>query len=161
MDISPLDIFLVIFSILFGLLGIKNGIISESKKTISLLCAIILTNIITVNLSKQLYFLNNRTDVMSLGVFLIILTLNVLLLGFILDFVIEQIDDLNINKYANYLIGCTLGIIKGIILTALLIFIFDSTPVDNQYKDIVYQKIEKESLLFKQYNNLKSILFKN
>ena len=41
------------------------------------------------------------------------------------------------------------------------IFIFDTTPIDSSSKDKLYIKVEEKSLLFKQCNNLKNLLFKN
>ena len=66
----------------------------------------------------------------------------------------------NIDKYVDIGISIIIGIMKGFVYIALILFIFDSTPIQKQSKDLIYNKIEKESFLSKPCNNLKEILFK-
>ena len=80
-------------------------------------------------------------------------------ISFIINFMLEQIDNIAIDKYLNILLGATIGIIKGIVIITLLIFVFDTTPIEKQTKVKFYEKIELKSLFFKQCNDLKKLLF--
>ena len=95
-----------------------------------------------------------------LSSFLLVFILLVLFIGFILDIIIEQIDDLNIDKHMDLAIGAALGIIRGIVLITLLIFIFDTTPIEEHNKQKIYTKIQNDSLFFEQCLNIKNLLFK-
>ena len=161
MLINPIDIMIVLFLVLVAFFGYKNGFIVEIKKTFSLITGIILTNLIIKNLSQQFYFLSNRVDILFIFIFLTILILLILLITFILNIFIEQIDEIHIDKYLNFLLGSTIGMIRGIIILSVLIFIFDTTPIDSSSKEKLYAKVETKSLLFKQCNSLKNLLFKN
>lgn len=160
MNFNPIDIVIILFLLLNMFFGYKNGLLNELKKNISIIVSIILTCLIINNLSNQFYFLKNQVDIFFLSSFLLIFILLVLFIGFFLDIIIEQIDDLSIDKHLNLAIGSTLGIIKGIVLISLLIFIFDTTPIEEHNKQKIYSKIQEESLFFEQCLNIKSLLFK-
>ena len=161
MNFNPIDIMIVIILITFMFFGFRNRFLSEIKKNISLVIGIILTNLIIENLSKQFYFLNQKTDIIYLSIFLIILILIILLVSFIFNILIEQMDDLNLDKYLDIVLGSSLGMIKGIITITLLIFIFDTTPIDKKSREKLYDKVQSKSILFKQCKDFKNLLFKN
>ena len=49
--------------------------------------------------------------------------------------------------------------LKVFVIVALILFIFDTVPMPSDTKDLINNKIEENSLLFKPCNNLKNILF--
>ena len=161
MNLNPIDIIIVIFLICMALWGGKNGLIVELKKTFSFIVAIFASNIIIKNLSSQFSFLNKQTDISFLGSFLVIFIISALLLGFIIDLIIEQSDDFDIDKYLNKLIGCALGVVKGIVVISLTLFVFDTTPIDQGSKDKIYSKISDKSIFIEQCNDLKELIFKD
>ena len=93
MNFNPIDIVIILFLLLNMFFGYKNGLLNELKKNISIIVSIILTSLIINNLSNQFYFLKNQVDIFFLSSFLLIFILLVLFIGFILDIIIEQIDD--------------------------------------------------------------------
>jgi len=161
MNINPLDILLVVFLLITIFLGFKNGVIIEFKKTVSLLGSIILSNIIIKNLAKKIYFLQTETDIFYLSSFLIIFILILLSISFIFDMIIEESDEIIIDKYANLGFGAFLGLARGAIIISLLLFIFDTTPIEKDIKESINNKIQNKSILFEQFNYLKSILLKD
>ena len=112
-------------------------------------------------MSSQFSFLNKQTDISFLGSFLVIFIISALLLGFIIDLIIEQSDDFDIDKYLNKLIGCALGVVKGIVVISLTLFVFDTTPIDQGSKDKIYSKISDKSIFIEQCNDLKELIFKD
>ena len=161
MNINPLDILLVVFLLLTIFLGFKNGVIIEFKKTISLLGSIILSNIIIKNLAQKIYFLQSETDIFYLSSFLIIFILILLGISFIFDMIIEESDEMIIDKYVNFGFGSFLGLVRGTIIISLLLFIFDTTPIEKHVKESINNKIQNKSILLEQFNYLKSILLKD
>ena len=99
MNINPLDILLVVFLFITIFIGYKNRAIIEFKKTVSLLGSIMLSNMIINSLSKKIYFLQSRTDIFYLSAFLIIFILIILAVSFIFDMIIEESDEMTIDKY--------------------------------------------------------------
>ena len=80
--------------------------------------------------------------------------------GFLLDFVIYQLEDPELDPIADKVLGSLVGLVKGFVVTAVLIFIFDTTPLTIDMKDKITIKISNESFFFAPCNNLKSILLK-
>ena len=89
--------------------------------------------------------------------FVIILSL---LIGFLFDFAIYQLEDPELDPIADKVLGTLIGLVRGFVMVALLIFIFDTTPLTLEMKDKITNKIETESFFFKPCNNLKNILLK-
>lgn len=160
MNINPLDILLIVFLIITALLGCRNGIIIEFKKTVSLTSSLILSNIIIKQLADKFYFLKSGTDIFYLTTFLVIFVLIILAVSFIIDMIIEESEEFMIDYYANLGIGALLGAIRGMLLIALILFIFDTTPIDNESKNTFYSKINSKSILFEKFVDFRNIILK-
>ena len=161
MNINPLDILLVCFLIITALLGIKNGIIIEAKKTISLTSSLVLSNIIVKQLSNSFYFLKSGVDIFYLSTFLIIFILIILAISFAIDMIIEESEEFIIDRYANIGIGALIGFVRGTIIIALVLFIFDTTPIEETAKESIYNKIQTKSILFSKFTDFKNIILKD
>ena len=160
MNINPLDILLIAFLIITALLGCKNGIVMEFKKTISLLISLTLSNIIIKQLSNKFYFLKSGVDIFYLSTFLIIFVLIILVISFIIDMIIDDSEEFMIDYYANLGLGGIIGFIRGIILITLILFIFDTTPIEQNSKEIFYNKRNSKSILFEKFIDFKNIILK-
>ena len=75
MNINPLDILIIAFLVLTMLIGLNNKFIITLKKTFSIFLALILSSLITKNLSELFFFLNTKTDIYYLLTFLVVLVL--------------------------------------------------------------------------------------
>jgi uncharacterized membrane protein required for colicin V production len=153
--INPID--LIIFLILLGILafGIKNGFLIEFKKTLNLFISTILTKTITYYLQK-FQFITSETSSLLYFIILIIL---LFLIGFILDLIIYKIPQFSIEKNLDKTLGSLLSILKGLIIIAILIGVFESTPIQKNIKDKVFSKATSDSVLFNISNNLNKFLF--
>ena len=160
MNINPLDILLIVFLIITALLGCRNGIIIEFKKTVSLTSSLILSNIIIKQLTDKFYFLKSGTDIFYLTTFLVIFVLIILAVSFIIDMIIEESEEFMIDYYANLGLGALIGVVRGMLLIALILFIFDTTPIDNESKNTFYSKINSKSILFEKFVDFRNIILK-
>ena len=161
MNINPLDILIIVFLGTTIFIGLNNKFIITLKKTFSLFLALILSNLISKNLSEYLFFLNTKTDIYYLVTFLVILVLLSIIISFIIDIIIEQSNEIVIEDGIDKFLTLAIGLVKGVIILILIIFIFDTTPIDKQNKDLIYKKIETKSFLFQHLINLKEILLKD
>jgi len=160
MSINPLDILLVAFLIITALIGFKNGIIIESKKTASLIGSVVLSNIVIKQLANKFYFLKSGVDIFYLSTFLIIFIIIILTISFLIDMIIEESDEFIIDKYTNISVGALIGIIRGAFTISLILYIFDTTPIDQASKESIYNKIQGKSILFEKFNSLKDVILK-
>ena len=161
MNINPLDILIIVFLGATIFIGLNNKFIITLKKTFSLFLALILSNLISKNLSEYLFFLNTKTDIYYLVTFLVILVLLSIIISFIIDIIIEQSNEIVIEDGIDKFLTLAIGLVKGVIILILIIFIFDTTPIDKENKDLIYKKIETKSFLFQHLINLKEILLKD
>ena len=160
MNLNPLDIIIFTALLFFTFSGLNNKFIKTAKTTANLIASIIIANFILESTGNQfnLYFLTN--PIMNLFSFIIIVIILSLLIGFLLNFAIYQLEDPELDPNADRILGALVGLVKGFIITALMIFIFDVTPLTNEMKEKITRKIEIESFFFKPCNSLKEILIK-
>ena len=160
MNVNQIDILIVVFIIFIIAIGFNNGMIKNICKIINLSSASILSSLIITNLSIQFPILNKTQDVVFLSIFLLIFIALLFLLGFIIEFIIEQVETVEIDKYLEITMNIVSGAVKGLVLVALVLYIFDSVPMPDETKELIDNKMEEKSLLFKPCNNIKNILFK-
>ena len=160
MNLNPLDIIIFIILLLFTLSGLNSRFIKTIKTTVNLVISIILSNFILESTKNQfnIYLLEN--PILNLFSFLIIIIIFSLLIGFLLDFAIYQIEDPELDPNADRVLGALVGLVRGFVMIALMIFIFDTTPLTTEMKTKITRKVELESFFFKPCNSLKEILLK-
>ena len=160
MNLNPLDIIIFIILLLFTLSGLNSRFIKTIKTTVNLVISIILSNFILESTKNQfnIYLLEN--PILNLFSFLIIVIILSLLIGFLLDFAIYQIEDPELDPNADRILGALVGLVRGFVMIALMIFIFDTTPLTTEMKTKITRKVEIESFFFKPCNSLKDILLK-
>ena len=159
MNFSPLDIIIIGILLIFTLSGLKNKFIRSIKTTFNLVVSIILSNLLLNNI-KVMNVFSHQNEILGLCIFLITLIILSLAIGFLLDFAIYQLEDPDLDPIADKALGALIGLVKGFVITALLIFVFDTTPLTIDMKDKITTKLSKESFFFSPCDNLKSILLK-
>ena len=128
MNFSPLDIIILTILLVFTVSGLKNKFIRTIKTTSNLIVSLILSNLLLDNM-KIMNMISHQSDILELCIFTIIFIILSLLIGFLLDFVIYQLEDPELDPIADKVLGSLVGLVKGFVVTALLIFIFDTTPL--------------------------------
>ena len=73
MNLTPIDIFVFAFIIIYSAIGRNNGCIKNIGKTINLVISCILSSLLINNLSNKYSFLNQSSDIYFLATYLIIL----------------------------------------------------------------------------------------
>ena len=160
MNFNPLDIIILFVLLIFTLSGLNNRFIKTVKTTANLIISIILAHLLLENITKYISVLSHQGDILNLFIFMFFIVILSLLVGFLLDFAIYQLEDPELDPNADKALGALVGLVRGFVMTALLIFIFDTTPLTLEMKDKITNKIETESFFFKPCNNLKNILLK-
>jgi len=159
MNFSPLDIIIVVILLIFTVSGLKNKFIRTLKTTSNLIVSLMLSNLLLDNISIIKTTIH-ESAIMELFVFLITFTLLSLLIGFLLDFAIYNSDDPELEDIPDKILGALVGLVKGFVMTSLLIFIFDTTPLTDEMKNKITDRVSQESLFFEPCDNLKSIILK-
>tara|TARA_Y100000996_G_scaffold404267_1_gene378182 strand:- start:308 stop:532 length:225 start_codon:yes stop_codon:yes gene_type:complete len=67
---------------------------------------------------------------------------------------------IEINKEVNSFMGGILAILKGLIVTSILLFILELSPIQSYSKNKIFNKANQASVLFKTCNNIKNFLLK-
>jgi len=153
-QINPIDVFIIIILIALSIIGIKNGVMNEFKKTINLFLSIISVNFITSYLPLQY----TENQFLYLSSFIIILIFTILILGFIINTIIYNLDSIKIEKNIDRFTGALSGIIRGILIINILIITFELFPIHKSSKINILSKLNQESILFNFTNKIKSIL---
>jgi uncharacterized membrane protein required for colicin V production len=156
MNLNPLDIIIAVILIIFTLSGIYARFISTIKMTVTLVTSIFLSNFILTKFNLMV----QGDEIMNLIIFFILFIILSLLIGFLLNFAIYQMEDPELDPIADKVLGGIVGIVRGLIVSTMLIFIFDTTPLSIEMKDKITKRMELDSFFFKPCNNLKSILIK-
>ena len=159
--INPLDILLISFAIVVAFISYNDGIIKNASKIINLITSIILTNLVLNNLYEQLLFFKQADSIVKLASFAVLLILFMVCIGFFIELISEQIEVDEIDKIVDNLGSLLIGFIKGIVIISMMMFILDLTPLSNESKETINNKIESESILFKPIKIFKDFLFKS
>ena len=130
------------------------------KTTVNLIISIILSDLILESAKYQIEMQFLENSILNLFSFIIVVIILSLIIGFLLDFAIYQIEDPELDPKADRVLGGIVGLVRGFVVTALMIFIFDTTPLTVEMKNKITRKIEIESFFFKPCNSLKEILIK-
>ena len=159
--INPLDILLISFAVVVAFISYNDGVIKNASKIINLIISIILTNLVLNNLYEQLLFFKQADSIVKLASFAVLLILFMVCIGFFIELISEQIEVDEIDKIVDSLGGLLIGFIKGIVIISMMMFILDLTPLSNESKETINNKIESESILFKPIKIFKDFLFKS
>ena len=144
--INPLDLVLIILLLIIAGFGVYNGFINEFKKIISLFIATILSKLIV----QYIPFLNNTLS--PLFAYLIILVFLIYLTRLLFNLITHYIPSLEIDREVNGFMGGVVGLLKGLILISILLFIVDLSPIQDSIKS------NQASILFRTCDNIKSFI---
>ena len=70
----------------------------------------------------------------------------------------QYIPSLEIDKEVNGFMGGIFGVLKGLILISVLLFIIELSPIQDSVKNKFFNKANQASILFKTCHSIKSFL---
>ena len=82
----------------------------------------------------------------------------ILVLGFIINTIIYNLDSIKIQKNIDKFFGSITGIIRGTLVINILIIIFQLFPIHESSKTNILSKFNQESILFNFIDKIRSIL---
>ena len=150
--INPLDLIIAIVLLVVAGMGFYSGFIGECKKVISLFVAILLSKLII----QYVPFLSQSLNPLLLYITIFILL--VYLIRLLLNLIMHYSPLLEIEKEVNGFMGGILGVLKGLLLISVLLFIVELSPIQDSIKDKFFSKANQVSFLFKTCNNIKGFL---
>lgn len=151
--INPIDLTISLIILVIIAFGFNNGFIIELKKTINLFLSLFLAKIIT-----QFFLLNNFLGIANSIYLIILLIVFLFIIGFLLDIAIINLPNIHIDKYADKLIASLLSIIKGFLIISIVLFMFNSSPIQKNIKEKIYLKASSKSISFKICKNIQELL---
>ena len=150
--INPLDLIIVIVLLVIAGIGFYSGFVNECKKTISLFIAILLSKLIIQYVPFLSHILNPLLSYLTIFILL------VYLIRLLLNLIMHYTPLLEIDKEVNGFMGGILGVLKGLILISVLLFIVELSPIQDSIKDKFFSKANQASFLFKTCHNIKDFL---
>ena len=129
------DIFFVILLFRTCYVGFKNGLLPEFFRLLGLLSAFVLSfnNYILVSgfLAKHAYLTGIKAEILGFSLIFLIVVLIFKLLSILIVKLLGNSENVSL---ANKVVGFAFGLIRGILLTGLVYFLFIHSPVNYFYK---------------------------
>ena len=153
MTFTPPDILILIILGFFTFSGFKNGFIKEATRIVGMVGGFFAAHKFHDDLMPflEIYILNPNilTVVSYLGVFCI-----TLIIINILAMVLQKFFELILLGWLNRLLGTLLGLIKGMFVVSIIIFILEIAPTE------IREKLQRDSELYKICNVVKTQVIK-
>ena len=150
--INPIDLLILVIILTIVAIGVNNGAISESKKNITLIISAFISSLI-IN-----YISIFNTQITKFVIFLVILIIFLFLIGFICDLSIRRMPSIYIDKNSDKLLGGILGLVKGLVIIAILTFLIELTPIQDNIKNKIFLRAKKDSTLFNVCDTIKGFI---
>lgn len=156
MTFTPVDILIFIILLFFTINGARKGFIKEISRIAGIVAGLILANQMTPWLKPILApWISNEPALHVVSYFIIFICI-VFIIGIIAT-VLQKFFELMLLGWLNRLLGTLLGLVKGLLIVSLVIFIMEAIP---QTKD-TRLKLDRESILYQICNNLKETTIKS
>ena len=72
--------------------------------------------------------------------------------------IVQKFIELVLLGWLNRLLGVLLGLLKGFLITSLLIFIIQAIPIKIDKENTIREKMEKESVMYQICNHVKDLV---
>ena len=146
MNFHLIDIVIILFLSYFAYSGLKHGLIRELTSIIAYISAFLLSKITFSTISNELYLeLFIPYEALRDKIAYLLSFVLIVYCFRVLSQWIEKFIDM---KWQNKLLGCILGIIKGMLIFALIISIFEAIPMN------VHQDWNNKSSLYRLLDNM-------
>ena len=133
------DLFASTFLLFVGMGGFKRGFVKEIGRIISLIFTIWLSITYYVELAEILQQELSINPYYLLFLSFAIISIITLIIGRIIIELIDQIIGIRKTRLFNHLFGFVMGVLKGIVAIALILWAFELIPIQH-WTDTLYQE---------------------
>ncbi len=133
------DFFAATFLLFVGMGGFKRGFVKEIGRIISLIFTIWLSITYYVELAEILQQELSINPYYLLFLSFAIISIITLIIGRIIIELIDQIIGIRKTRLFNHLFGFVMGVLKGIVAIALILWAFELIPIQH-WTDTLYQE---------------------
>jgi len=151
--ISIVDILIAGNLVIFTLSGLRNGFIKEIGKIAALITGYILANRFSDFISATLFSWIADETIRNLSGYLTIFFVSALIVGIIAK-ILEKMFEIMLLGWFNRLLGMLLGLVKGLLIIGLVIFVLETIPKSNK----LHTRMVAETYLYSTCNSFKNIL---
>ncbi|MFQ6610480.1 MAG: CvpA family protein [Fidelibacterota bacterium] len=152
-SVSIVDILIAGNLLIFTLSGLRNGFIKEVGKIAALAAGFILANQFSDFISATLFSWITDETIRNLSGYLAIFFISAIIVGIIAR-ILDKIFEIMLLGWFNRLLGFLLGLVKGLLIIGLVIFILETIPASNK----LHKRMVKETYLYATCNNVKNIV---
>ena len=153
MHMTPPDIIILIIISFFTFNGFKNGFIKEALRIVGMTSGFLVAHNFYNKLIPYLEVYIINTSLLSIVSYLTIFLITLISVN-ILGIFLQKFFELILLGWLNRLLGTLLGLIKGVVIVSILIFILEIAPLE------IRQKLQRDSELYKICNKVKNDVIK-
>ena len=153
MTFTPPDIIILLILAFFTFGGFKNGFIKEAARVIGMVGGFISAKKFHDELMPHLELYFSNPNVLTVASYLVVFFGTLIIINAI-AMALQKLFELILLGWLNRLLGTLLGLIKGILVVSIMIFILELAPMG------IRQKLENESEMYKICNVVKSSIIK-
>ena len=156
MSFTPPDILILIILGFFTFNGFRNGFIKEAARILGMVSGFIAAHNFHDDLVPFLEIYISNPNILTVVSYLCIFCITLVIIN-TLAMVLQKIFELILLGWLNRLLGTLLGLIKGILVVSIIIFILEIAPSQ------IREKLQADSELYKICNVVKNqvIIFSN
>ena len=139
---TPPDIIILIILLFFTFKGFKNGFIKEAQRIIGMIGGFVSAYKFSHHVIPyiEIYFIN--PTIQNITSYLIIFCITLVIINFF-ALALHKFFEFILLGWLNRILGTLLGLIKGVLITSIIIFILDIAPLQ------IREKLYKDSELYK------------
>jgi len=152
-SVSIVDILIAGNLLIFTLSGLRNGFIKEVGKIVALSAGFILANQFSDFISATLFSWITDETIRNLAGYLAIFFISAIIVGIIAR-ILDKIFEIMLLGWFNRLLGLLLGLVKGMLIIGLVIFVLETIPASNK----LHQRMVNETYLYATCNSIKNIV---
>ena len=157
MAVTPPDIIICLILGFFTFNGFLHGFIEEMSKIISLICGFIFAakfhNLLIPYLTP---YIKDESICITVAYFCLLI-ISVLIITIIAT-MFQKFIELVLLGWLNKLLGAFLGLIKGMMIVSLMLFIILAIPFKFEKGETIRKKMEQESVMFRICMNIKEFI---
>ena len=149
MTFTPPDILILIILGFFTFSGFRNGFIKEAARIVGMVGGFFAAHNFHDDLMPFLEVHIANPNILTVASYLVVFCITLVIIN-TLAMVLQKFFELILLGWLNRLLGTLLGLIKGILMVSIIIFILEIAPTE------IREKLQQDSELYKICNVVKN-----